>query len=97
MTMERSQHFIKTVGPLPTDLGVAKGGMFSRTHFNALSGLEVCKSDGAIYKTRASQLTSQLNAGDRVASIFGVPLRGEANHAFFDQVACLHLAGREVT
>ena len=91
-TMERAHPFVKTVGPLPVDLGIKKGGWSSRTSIGALSHLQVSKSDGRIFKPRAGQLTSQLNAGDRIAAINGVKLTGEgATHAWLDQVVA---AGR---
>ena len=81
-----AQPFIKAVGPLPENLGVAKNVM-SRNTLKGLANLEIAKAGGQIYKPRhGNPLLSQLNAGDQIVSCNGVPRTGQANHAWLDEV-----------
>jgi len=85
--MERSTSFVKTVGPLPNDLGIVKGtSIYKPTKLTALGDLEVKKKTGQIFTPKASPLVAQLFAGDRLVSINGVPLHGQADDDFFDRV-----------
>jgi len=82
--MRRAEPFVKCVGPLPEDLQISK----NRLALNRLNGISCdLKKDGRIFTPHHSSFVDQLNAGDRVHSINGVFLQGQADHAWLDQVA----------
>lgn len=79
--------FIKSVGPLPAELGITKNS-WQANRVAALGGIEIQKSAGQLFSPNNSQFVDQLNAGDNVLAINGVSRNGgPANHEWLDQVA----------
>ena len=65
--------FVKTIGPLPTDLGLTQDATSRMYNGDVLSMGMTLDQEGKISHPKAStQFADQLNAGDRIHSINGV-------------------------
>jgi len=89
MHMSEAALFIKSVGPLPTQLSVEKTreGLFAST-YKLAEGLEICGGafKGDVVRPSNGPLVTQLSAGDRVIAINNVPVEGKLNKEWFDRV-----------
>ena len=85
--MERStaaRQFVKTIGPIPEQLGIERNWL----QLNKINGVGIAVNKaGLIFEPKAhSPFADQLNAGDALHSINGVPRTRLCDHAYLNAV-----------